>query len=754
VAKLRNNIWALFFFVSSITFILLIVLSAARWQGLINHYSLTQKSQAQHWFASYSSMLEQQESILELMGSKLLMNKGGRGGDTRAELDRIMSINPDLFSGFALISPQGEVLDVSSNLVSERYPNLMKLEQTKDSFQYALTTKKMVIGRTYYGPRLIIPARKSIHSSDGDLLGVMTGALRLDSKNGIFHKGIILGDFNKIAIIRQRDRYFQYISDFATNKDFHKFPISKTEYFSFLERLDFTKNASNYQQNGIEFVRFSHDSSGMVRGIAFYHPRYEFWLTSEIEESFLIGVFMNVFSGYLFVFVIFQTSMFILFKNIDKTQMREKEVLKNQAFHDFLTKLPNRNYLESVYDDWKLKKGKFSLLFLDMDNFKEINDRLGHSIGDEIIIDISKKMADIIPDDSLFIRHGGDEFILFINTEDHACESRVINNIYLVLDSVEVNGNIYPQGASIGISRYPENGSSLTDLLRASDIAMYEAKKTRNRYFIYQPDLETSYRYKSELGHHLRGAIKRGEIYLNYQPQISRTGEFYGVEALVRWNNPSLGNVPPNEFILVAEQTGLMNELGEFIIRQSLNEISDVKKVTGKDFNLSINISTVQLLDGKFTEKVSDTVLAFNYDNTSITLEVTETAVINDIDKASDVLSKLRSDGFKVSLDDFGTGYSSLSMLRHLPIDELKIDKSFVDNIIDDQSSTKMIRNIISLGSIYNLKILAEGIESKEQFELLRDFNLGCNLFQGYYFSKPLSKLDLENYIKNLQYTD
>ncbi|WP_156102044.1 bifunctional diguanylate cyclase/phosphodiesterase [Vibrio diazotrophicus] len=697
-------------------------------------------------------MLEQQESILELMGSKLITNKWSEGTDTKDELDRIMSINPDLFSGFALISTQGEVLEVSSNLVSERYPNLMRLEQTKDSFQYALSTKKMVIGRTYYAPRFVIPARKSIYSADGKLLGVMTGALRLDSKNGIFHKGITLGDFNRIAIIRQRDRYFQYISDISANEDFYKFPISRAEYSSFLEELDVKKIDSNNQQDGIKFIRFSDDGRGMVRGIAFYHPRYEFWLTSEIEESFLNREFLMVFLSYFFIFSIFQIFILILFKNIDRTQTREKEQLKNQAYYDHLTKLPNRNYLESVYDNWKSKKEKFSLLFLDMDNFKEINDRLGHTIGDEIIISISKKITSSIPDDCLFIRNGGDEFILVISTEDDSCESKVIDDIYRILESIEASGNIYPQGASIGISRYPENGSSLMDLLRASDIAMYEAKKTRNRYFIYEPDLEANYRYKSDLGHHLRGAIKRGEIFLNYQPQISGIGDFYGVEALVRWNNPSLGNVPPNEFILVAEQTGLMNELGEFIIRQSLTEISDVKKHTGKDFNLSINISTVQLLDGSFTEKLSDTVLAFNYDNTSLTLEVTETAVIDDIDKASYVLSKLRADGFNISLDDFGTCYSSLSMLRHLPIDELKIDKSFVDNIICDESSVKMIRNIISLGSIYNLQVLAEGIESKGQFELLRDLNLGCNLFQGYYFSKPLSKIDLENYINNFQY--
>ena len=231
-----------------------------------------------------------------------------------------------------------------------------------------------------------------------------------------------------------------------------------------------------------------------------------------------------------------------------------------------------------------------------------------------------------------------------------------------------------------------------------------------------------------------------------YQPQIDKSGNLHGVEALVRWENEKLGFVPPDEFIKIAERTGIMTSLGDYIIKTSIEEIKNIQKTTNQKFELSINISVKQFMEIDFFSSLFRLIDNANFDRLRLTLEVTENVFIEDIKYIIDLLKKLKENGIKISLDDFGTGYSSLSLLKNLPIDELKIDKSFVDDILIDEVSRNMIESIISIGKKFNLKIVAEGIETLEQKELLE--NYGCNIFQGYYYSKPLKKNDLLNFIE------
>jgi len=274
---------------------------------------------------------------------------------------------------------------------------------------------------------------------------------------------------------------------------------------------------------------------------------------------------------------------------------------------------------------------------------------------------------------------------------------------------------------------------------------MYEAKKRKNSYCYFSEKMRHANLMKMDIEQELRGAIENDELWMAYQPQIKADGSLYGVEALSRWNNKKLGNVRPDKFITVAEETGLIKELGKFIITTSLREIKIIQEQLELDFSLSINISAIQLMEDGFLETILQLVDDEKFDKTKLTLEITESLSIEDLDKVLPRLHSIRETGIEISLDDFGTGYSSLSVLKKLPINELKIDKSFIDEILYDENEKVLVQSIINIGKNFGMITLAEGVESFEQVQELKNHN--CDIFQGYYFSKPLSKHDLIKYL-------
>jgi len=457
---------------------------------------------------------------------------------------------------------------------------------------------------------------------------------------------------------------------------------------------------------------------------------------------------MKIFANYLTVMLVFMLIMYLLFRHIDRVERNRNNELVFQATHDALTKLPNRNYLTSTFDQWINEKKYFSLLFIDLDSFSGINDGFGHSIGDGILVELSKRFKAITSPDELLVRHGGDEFVLLTAGPDlEQCEQRAAALIYEACDNVRAFDMTFSPSCSIGIARFPEHGTRLDELLRASDIAMYEAKKKRNSVALFRSSLEEGYLLRLKIEQQLRGAEKRGEIYMTYQPQINAAGHLHGVEALVRWRHPELGNIPPDQFIGVAEQSGGMGKLGAYIVDQSLNQIQALRQRRKINFKLSINISLRQFVEADFADYLLAKLLDVGMPTQDVCLEITENLLIEDLNHVRVVLQKLHKAGVRIALDDFGTGYSSLSILRNLPIDELKIDKSFVNNIHSDEASFKMVKNIINIGRIYEMDILAEGVETEEHMRMLED--CGCDLFQGYLFARPMEISDLDLYVDN-----
>jgi len=302
-------------------------------------------------------------------------------------------------------------------------------------------------------------------------------------------------------------------------------------------------------------------------------------------------------------------------------------------------------------------------------------------------------------------------------------------------------------GASVGIAKYPDHGDTLDMLLRASDIAMYEAKKYKNSVRLFVPFMQEGYLNRVNVEHTLRKALAKNELYMVYQPQMDHEGKIYGVEALVRWQSEELGLVPPDKFIPIAEASGLMPELGHFIIHTTLKEMKALQLSLGVTFQTSINISIKQFMEENFLEKLTRELESAKLMHVSLCLEITESLFIEDIDYILPLLQTIHDMGLHISMDDFGTGYSSLSILRKLPIDELKIDKSFVDAILNDITAEKMVQNIISIGKNLDLAIVAEGVETKEQDALLK--TLGCDRFQGYLYAKPLTADALKAFVEN-----
>lgn len=431
-----------------------------------------------------------------------------------------------------------------------------------------------------------------------------------------------------------------------------------------------------------------------------------------------------------------------------------EEKLQYIAYYDGLTGLPNRAYfaykLKSLLQIPQSQVKALAVMLIDFDNFKNINDTLGHEFGDEVLIIASKNLKECIGKSDIIFRFGGDEFVIVKNNGNEEkelveCAESILN---IFGKSLIVNEQQVYITASIGIACFPDDGTNSRELLKAAETAMYKAKENgRNSYEFFRPFFFDNILRITELEKELRKAIENDEFTVYYQPQVDTiTGKVNAVEALIRWNNPVRGYVSPAEFIPLAEDTGLIVRIGEWVVRKACIQNVIWKEKGIKDVCISVNISEVQLRQQDFISKISSIFEETGTDPNYIEFEITESAMMKSMERNIEILKKLRSMGIKIALDDFGTGYSSLNYLRTLPLDNLKIDKSFIDNICTNPDEESIIDGIIFLAHKMKLKVIVEGVENENQFMLLRLKN--CDKIQGYYFSKPVNSEEVEKYIK------
>lgn len=459
----------------------------------------------------------------------------------------------------------------------------------------------------------------------------------------------------------------------------------------------------------------------------------------------------------------------------DITQQKHDQAqIEKLAFYDPLTELPNRRLLQERielairYNHKTLSTS--ALLFLDVDHFKILNDTHGHNLGDQLLIEVSRRLQALVGEQHTVARFGGDEFVLIINELDpnqsvayqqaigwserlHACFSESIQLKSNKLSTEHITRLEYQMTASIGITLFNGEGDyEVDDLLKLADLALYRAKtEGRNRTVVFDPRMQEDLIQSQKMLQDFNLAIKNDQFELFYQPQYNKDLQVIGVEALVRWaKGEDLAGAEryllPIDFIPIAEETGLIIPLGDWVIKQACVQLAQWQQdPASENLVISVNISAKQLAQADFADKLLDVVSSYKINTRQLKLEITESCLLQNVSDLIKKLLKIKAYGVRISLDDFGTGYSSLSYLKRLPVDEIKIDRSFVRDLMTDESDAIMVKAIIDLSRNFGLEVIADGVETSEQLDQLIEF--GCASFQGYYFSKPL-KLDDFNQLK------
>jgi diguanylate cyclase (GGDEF)-like protein/PAS domain S-box-containing protein len=437
-------------------------------------------------------------------------------------------------------------------------------------------------------------------------------------------------------------------------------------------------------------------------------------------------------------------------KDISTRKEFEKEI-RFLALNDVLTRLPNRTFLKQKIEE-KINKTpdlEFAFLFLDLDYFKNINDIYGHSKGDYIIQQVATRLQKALLKNDFIARVGGDEFVVLIENLDN-----LKSQCQLLFNSLEepfiINNEHNKIGVSIGIALYPKDGNTLEELFKNADTAMYVAKNSgKNRYCFYHPSMTDNIYLSTKFDSELKEAIKNEEFILHYQPQIDlQTNKLIGLEALVRWQKADGEMIGPDTFIKQSEENKMIIEIGEIVMKKAFMTLKELQKEKSFQGTMAINISAVQIDDIHFISQLEKRCKDANISPSFVELEITESYIMHHPEKSIEILDELHQKGFKISIDDFGTGYSSLSYLKKLPVDKLKIDRSFIKDLPQDSEDSAITKTIITLAKNLNLEVIAEGVETQAQ-ELFLQEN-GCDSVQGYFYAKPMDKARLEEYFKSL----
>ncbi len=448
----------------------------------------------------------------------------------------------------------------------------------------------------------------------------------------------------------------------------------------------------------------------------------------------------------------------VLFMVQDITLRKQtEEDIHRLAFYDALTTLPNRRLLqERLAQSMSIsaRSGKHgALMFIDLDNFKSLNDTQGHDYGDLLLQEVASRLSRNVREGDTVARLGGDEFVVALESlnsiaQEAAVQAETIaekirNELSL---PYQLNGIEHHSSPSIGVSLFRGHQNSLDEVLKQSDLAMYQAKASgRNKVCFFDPAMQARMDYRAELEQDLRASLRSQQLMLHYQMQVDDAGHVVGAEALLRWNHPERGMVSPAQFIPLAEEIGMILPIGDWVLEQACQQLKKWEREPAmRDIRLAVNISARQLSQPYFVELVKETIEQSGIRATQLKLELTESFILNDIEEAIEKMLELRTIGVRFSMDDFGTGYSSLAYLTRLPLEQLKIDQSFVRDISRDKNSRVMTRTIINIAHNFGLEVIAEGVETDEQLAFLRQY--GCTRFQGYLFGKPVPAQTFEQH--------
>ncbi len=752
----ERSTWKIFFFLLISSFLILSSAIYFKWQN-INEENLLELTYL-HKLVRHSvkDRLAQQAMMLRILGTHLATSDFEHEEDNlHVLLDDFLKKNP-VFVAYGLAKPDGTLVVTSRNIATKNLPNLLHSPKTSETFKYALESHDITLGRTYFFKPVndwLIPLRYAIRDHNDRVIAVMNAGILLDGPYNPWNFSN-LSDDTFIAVtkdaINKDDYYTQYVMPPIHSGNLEKtynFPLPKTFITAVKKKLSKTTGKSFEQfkqESTIVSYHGSNSTFGLYTETVSYDPVLKiFTSVGRFEERLILRLLPNALV-YTLIFFVFNLLLFMLLRYIDTMQRTHNEKLRLQALHDKLTTLPNRYFLEEMFEQWQERHERFALLYLDLNNFKNINDHYGHLIGDDVLVAIATRLQKASDSQTLLIRHGGDEFIILsVFSDRKQIENYCEHLIYIINEPIVIEQYRFHIGASIGIVEEAQS-LPLGNILSHADIAMYEAKRTHQPFVYFSGNLQERSAIKARIENELKNALENREFYIVYQPQIdAKEGHVIGVEALLRWENPKLGTIGPDQFIPVAESTGLILPIGDFVAQKAIEEISALDM----DMRLSINVSVNQLLYPGFMQTLDAITQHCRCSPELIVIEVTESIYIEDQHQVRHVLRQLQKQGYTISLDDFGTGFSSLSVLSKMPVDELKIDKSFVRDILEDDHDRALIQSIISIGNSLSIPTLAEGVESSAQAQMLKSY--GCDRFQGYYYAKPMPIDELKAYLKN-----
>ena len=744
--RLNKNTWLIYYVLISIGALLLMVNVNSKYDELLSKKQHEQLYITKIVAADISTLLAKHEVMIDLISENFIKNQ-----KLNQSLARRILQKSDLLIGFFIFDNEGKLKEKTANLPDKNY-DLKPEARFYSRFKKVLQQDSIMLSRPLYSSNLrkwIIPLKKRLRDKDDNIIGVMMSAIDLKKLEQKWSKSKAFG--NNVELTLDKSFYQlmhtgMHIEDFQKN---YNNPLTSRQIESTkvqLKKLDLTLETLRKTEAVAQIV-VSIGTRKVLHSIM-YNKEYKFWTHSSRPLNDLTTPILYSISYYILLYLIIVTITFYLFRWIVQTEESKLIALTYKTEHDDLTACYNRTMLTQLVLTLKNNHKDFSLLYIDLDNFKNINDSFGHQYGDILLQEVSRriqKSLEYLP--GYLVRYSGDEFILLLETNNKKIVRNFTTTLLKELAKFHsINNNSFSVTSSVGITRYPDDTQSLDTLISYAENSMMIAKKVKNQYLFFSQEVHQQLIKKTKIEQALHLAIDANEISIVYQPQLDNQQHLYGVEALVRWNSKELGHIPPDVFIPIAEETDLMPKLGLYIMNKAMSEISELQKQLDFHFALSINVSVRQFVQVNFFELLMKSINEFGTKDLPITLEITESLFIESIDVLQPIFLKMKKNNVSLALDDFGTGYSSLSMLREVPIDELKIDKSFVDHITDNKTDQAMVKSIISMGKNLDMRVLAEGVETIEQATILKQS--GCDLFQGYYFSRPLKINELAAFAK------
>ncbi len=752
MAFIRKNIWLAFYLFSAAWLLFFSYTIYDTYKTNYKEFAVEQHSVTTQAAQSYTALLRQYEVILKIISNELFeANQLPDRNTAKSVLKNVADVDESII-GFAVFTPNGLIHTASNATLLPRSYNLLEIDNAKQGFQQTLTSENVVFGQTYYSSamrKVIMPAYFTIRDRYNKPVMVVNATIDIEQAFRFFSQSSSDGTPIDSYLFRAQDRRFQYATfESHENKSIYDTAIPEKVYTTALQAMQQRNKESidDIMTSGKVYIHELHTPRTDALSASVYLNRYSLWLSSEIKLAHVQSVFTQRITPIALTFIFSFIIIFWLFRGIARSEMNKQKALAYQANHDYLTRLNNRYYLDSYMP--KLSPNTpYSLLFIDMDNFKSINDNYGHEVGDLVLCETAKRLVSQTSNDDIVARYSGDEFIVVSFNTSHSYLEQLSQSILALLNEpFMIKDYQFILSASIGVARYPRDGEDNDEIIRYADLAMYESKKARNQITFFEDSLKQAYLHTTQIELELKHALIGHEFYMVYQPQVHPDGSLHGVEALIRWENAQLGFVPPDQFISVAEAIGEMPAIGRFVLARSLQEMTELRKETGQNFTLSVNISVTQFHHHRFFDDLMELTEKYQFENLRLVLEVTENVFIEDVAGVQSLLRQIKSHGIRCSLDDFGTGYSSLNLLKRLPIDELKIDKSFVDDMLEDKAAYSMVEWIIIIAKKLGISTVAEGVETAEQRQALTQ--LGCDIFQGYHFAKPLSRDQLQTYLE------